>query len=239
MSTESSAIEPVRRLKVADSVAAQLERLIAQGRFGIGRRLPAERVLAEQFGVGRSSIREALRLVEAQGLVRIEHGIGVFVRDTSAQGPDDPPLLVFDDFILPDLIEVRRALEPLAAGLAARHLTTAFADRLTDIISQADNPQLSDDAFVKLDAALHRTVAEASQNQLLTRIYQGFEPLFLTYSHRVIELPGRRAVAHAGHVRIVQAVTGRQVRMARSMAARHIRDVERDVVEELERESRS
>jgi DNA-binding FadR family transcriptional regulator len=72
-------IEPVRRLKISDSVAAQLELLITQGVYEVGERLPAERELAERFGVGRSTMREALRLVEAEGMLRIDHGVGVFV----------------------------------------------------------------------------------------------------------------------------------------------------------------
>lgn len=237
MPSERSAIQPVSRLKVADSVAAQLERLITQGEFEPGRKLPAERALADQFGVGRSSMREALRVVEAHGLVRIEHGVGVFVQDPHHDDAVQSRLLVFDKFTLPDLIEVRRALEPLAAGLAAKHLTDKLAERLTDLVDQSSQPGLSNDAFVELDALLHRTIAEASQNALLSWIYESIEPLFLAYSHRVIELPGRRSVAHCGHALIVEAIKGRRGREAREAAAQHIRDVERDVVEELARET--
>jgi len=89
-------IKPVRRLKISDSVAAQLELLITQGVYEVGERLPAERELAERFGVGRSTMREALRLVEAEGMLRIDHGVGVFVIRDSRRSEHGRGLLLVD-----------------------------------------------------------------------------------------------------------------------------------------------
>lgn len=140
-------IRPVRRLKVADSVAAQLERLITDGGFALGDRLPAERVLAEQFGVGRSSMREALRMVEALGLVRTDHGVGVFVVRPEKQEPSASQLLLFDEFTVGDLFEVRLPMEEKAASLAARRVTPATATRLQELLEAASDPHLSDAQF--------------------------------------------------------------------------------------------
>jgi GntR family transcriptional repressor for pyruvate dehydrogenase complex len=193
--TSTNGIEPVRRLKVSDSVAAQLEQLILRGDFKPGEKLPPERVLSEQFGVGRSSMREALRMVEASGLVRTTHGVGVFVTDSKAKPGTD----------------------------------------LRRLIADASDPELSDEGFVKLDAELHRAIAKITQNGLLLRIMDSIQPLFLTYSYRVIELPGRRAVAHAGHAKIVEAIAAHHIRDARNAAVKHIREVEQDIVRHLQR----
>lgn len=227
-------IEPVLRLKVADAVAAQLGRLIAGGDYGPGEKLPPERDLAEQFGVGRSSMREALRSLQADGLVRIGHGIGVFVADPSQRRDGNAELLVVGDYTVPELFEVRVPLERDAAGLAARRITAPEAERLRGILAKASEPGVSDDDFIKLDAELHRAIAEVTKNPLLVSVMKSMEPYFFTYSHAVIALPGRRAHAHEGHVGIVDAVIGRRVRDARSAAVRHIRDVERDIVTHLE-----
>jgi GntR family transcriptional repressor for pyruvate dehydrogenase complex len=232
--TSPGGIEPVRRLKVADSVAAQLERLITQGEYQLGDKLPPERVLAEQFGVGRSSMREAIRVIEASGLLRTDHGVGVFVVSTKKVLPAMSQLLVFDDFTVPELFEVRLSLEPDAASLAARRITAAEVTDLERILAEAADPDLSDDTFVKLDAELHRAIVRATKNTLLLRLMESIEPLFFTYSQRVIQLPGRRAHAHAGHMKIVEAIIGRRARDARAAAQSHIRDVERDIVEHLE-----
>ncbi|TKG58796.1 FadR/GntR family transcriptional regulator [Prauserella endophytica] len=227
-------IEPVRRLKVSDSVAAQLEQLIEQGEYQPGDKLPPERALAEQFGVGRSSMREALRLVEANGLLRTEHGIGVFVVSNTKSAPMLSELLLFDDFTVPELFEARLSLERDAAGMAARRITDNEAEELQRILDEAGNPSLSNDAFVKLDAELHRAIVKATKNRIWERVYESIMPLFITYSHRVIQLPGRRESAHNSHRRIVAAILARSVREARSAAVKHIREVEREIVKHLD-----
>jgi GntR family transcriptional repressor for pyruvate dehydrogenase complex len=227
-------IEPVRRLKVADAVAAQLSRLIDGDEYRPGERLPPERELSEQFGVGRSSMREALRSLEADGLVRIEHGIGVFVADKSKRRLGDVGVLMAGDFTVPELFEVRLPLERDAAGLAARRITSQEIDDLHQILERCADPKISDSAFIRLDAELHRGIVKATKNALLSTVMANLEPLFFTYSHHVIALPDRRARAHEGHLKIVDAVAGRRVRDARAAAVDHIRDVERDIVKHLD-----
>ncbi|MHA6793011.1 FadR/GntR family transcriptional regulator [Pseudonocardia bannensis] len=232
--TTRGGIEPVRRLKVADSVAEQLELMITRGDYAPGDKLPPERVLAEQFAVGRSSMREAIRVVEANGLLRTDHGVGVFVVSNTRRAPDLSELLVLDEFTVPELFEVRITLERDAAGLAAQRITPDEAAELQGIIAAMADPGLSDAAFVGLDADLHRAIARVTKNRLLIKLYSTIEPLFVDYSHQVVGLPGRRDGAHSGHCAIVEAVVGRRVRDARTAAVRHIRDVERDIVAHLE-----
>jgi GntR family transcriptional regulator, transcriptional repressor for pyruvate dehydrogenase complex len=231
---KAGGIQPVRRLKVADSVAAELEQLIAAAHYKVGEKLPPERDLAAMFAVGRSSMREALRIVEAGGLVRTDHGIGVFVVSNTRRAGGLTDLLVYGDFTIFDLFEVRLLLEPHAAALAARRITPALAAELDALIVKASDLSIGDDEFIRLDAQLHRTIAKAAKNPLLLALAESIGPLFTTYSHRVIELPGRRAIAHAGHAKIVKSIVGRETREARSAAVRHIRDVERDVAERID-----
>lgn len=226
-------IERVERLRVSDSVAAQLVQLITKKSYAVGEKLPSERVLAEQFGVSRSSMREAIRGVEASGLVSSSHGVGVFVVSNTMHTQSTQDILVFEDFTVPELFEVRRMLEGDAAALAAQRLTPAFAAELQEIIGQCEDEDLTDEEFVKLDIKLHQTVAQASQNGLLSTLYNGLEPLMLKYSHRVIALPGRREHAHAGHTKIVKAITERQSRQARTAALAHIQDVEHDLAKSI------
>ncbi|WP_375492609.1 FadR/GntR family transcriptional regulator [uncultured Jatrophihabitans sp.] len=225
-------VEPVRRLKVADSVAAQLAQLITDGELPAGSRLPAERQLATRFGVGRSSMREALRTLESRGLIRTEHGVGVRVAETPMTA--EAALLMLDGCTLPDLFEIRRSLEPLAAGLAARHATPAMIDDISAL--HHESLRADDQRFVRLDARLHRTVAQASGNPVLARICCSIESLHVTYSERVIGLPGRRAAAEAGHAQIVSAIAERRAGLASNAALRHIRDVEDDVAAQLHRD---
>lgn len=233
MTQAVSKIERVERLKVSDSVAAQLVQLITRGSYAVGEKLPSERVLAEEFGVSRSSMREAIRGIEATGMLNSSHGVGVFVVSNSLPAQTQSNLLVFDEFTVPDLFEVRRMIERDAAGWAAQRITPSIVAELEDIIEKSGSPDLSDEDFVQLDVKLHQTIAKASRNGLLATIYGALEPAMLKYSLRVISLPGRRDHAHVGHQRIVDAITGGRVRDARSAAAAHISDVERDIAKSL------
>lgn len=233
MAEHASKIERVERLRVSDSVAAQLTQLITRGVYAVGEKLPAERVLAEEFGVSRSSMREAIRGIEASGLLNSSHGVGVFVVSNTVSTPGQSDLLVFDDFTVPELFEVRQMMERDAAGWAAKRITPALTSELESIMEQCSDPNLPDEDFVRLDIKLHQTIAKASRNELLATIYGGLEPMLLKYSHRVISLPGRREDSHAGHGKIVDAIVAGRVREAREAAVAHIRDVERDLAKNL------
>lgn len=233
MAEYASKIERVERLRVSDSVAAQLTHLITKGVYAVGEKLPAERVLAEEFGVSRSSMREAIRGIEASGLLNSSHGVGVFVVSNTVSTPGQSDLLVFEDFTVPELFEVRRMMERDAAGWAAKRITPALTSELESIMEQCADPDLSNEDFVRLDIKLHQTIAKASRNELLATLYGGLEPTLLKYSLRVIALPGRREHSHAGHGRIVDAIVTGRVREAREAAVAHIRDVERDIAKNL------
>lgn len=227
----SELIKPVTRLKLSDSVAAQLEQLIRRGEYPVGSKLPPERALAEEFGVGRSTMREALGVLQTVGLLRIEHGVGVFVA-TTKQTPASK-LLVVDDYTVPELFEVRAVLEAQAAADAAKRISPPEVAAMESILQRASDDTLSDEQFVLLDAELHRSIVAATKNKLLTHVMEGLEPLFLNYSRQVIVLGGRRDNAHRGHAEVVEAISARRPRDARAAMLRHLRAVERDIVERL------
>ena len=232
--SSKSTIQPVQRLKLSDAVAAQLERMIIDGNYAVGAKLPPERQLAEQFGVGRSSMREALRTVESSGLLRIDHGVGVFVVSDSKSKPAlDSESLVVDGYTIPELFEVRLAFEREAAGLAAKRITAREAEELQALLRRGERRGITNEEFIELDAALHMAIVRATKNKLLVGVFQTIQPVFVAYSRRVIDLDGRRDTAHQGHRRIVDAVVGRHAADARRAVVRHLREVERDLVQRL------
>lgn len=227
-------IERVPRVKLADAVALQLERLIIEGEYKISEKLPPERVLAENFGVGRSSMREALRMVEAGGLLRTDHGVGVFVvsNEKTTLLPSD--MILTGDYTVPDLFEARLALEREGASLAAKKISVEQVANLHSLLEQAAVPGITDYEFIKLDGQLHQAISAASGNQLLVDLSKSIEHLFVVYSHRVIRLPGRRKTAHAGHVLIVEAVAGGDSAAAEIAVANHLAEVQKDIEVHLE-----
>jgi DNA-binding FadR family transcriptional regulator len=116
--------QPVERRKVYEQIAEQLLAEIGSGRLKPGDPLPPERELTERFGVGRSSIREALRMLESQGLIRPAGG-GALVVAEAANPLNSSLRLVFtldDRAGLHDLFELRRVIDCEAAALAAEHV---------------------------------------------------------------------------------------------------------------------
>jgi GntR family transcriptional repressor for pyruvate dehydrogenase complex len=218
----------VIRNKLSDTVAQKLESLIVAGEFSVGAKLPNEKVLAEQFGVGRSSMREAVRTLEAAGFLRSAHGVGVFViTDRPRPGQIDQALL--GGVTMSDLFETRMAIESKAAELAARRLTDHHTELLRSIVAAANDPDICDADFVALDGRLHRQVAEASGNPLLLHVWDSISPQFEEYSLKVIGMPGRLQRAHADHCGIVDAIIGRDAALAAQRAHDHVAAVQAEL----------
>jgi GntR family transcriptional repressor for pyruvate dehydrogenase complex len=117
--------QQIRRVRLRDQVAEMLLDMISSGDYGVGDRLPPERVLVEQLGVSRTVVREALNLLETRGLIRVEHGRGAIVSADTAHAlhNDLGFLLRMEPSTLWELMEMRKALEVELAGLAAERAT--------------------------------------------------------------------------------------------------------------------
>lgn len=217
------------RGKLSDSVAQKLEALIVSGEYPVGAKLPNEKDLAQQFGVGRSSMREAVRTLQAAGFLRSTHGVGVFVLTDKPQSAGGIDQALVGGITMSDLFETRMAIEGKAAELAARRLTDHHAETLQSIVAAADAPDISDPDFVALDGRFHRQVAEASGNPLLLHMWESISPQFEQYSLRVIGMPGRLRRAHADHCGIVDALLDRDPEKAARLAHEHVATVQAEL----------
>lgn len=165
-------------MRVADQVAQQLEALVHSGQWAAGRRIPAERQLAQELGVSRSSLREAVQKLVSQGRLVSKRGDGTYVQ---AQGqafllPDtfEPlaSLLNSDPEYRYDVLEARTALEASTAWHAALRATTSDKDRIQRAFDVMVQHQQSGDRVLsaKADARFHLAIAEASHNVVLLRV---------------------------------------------------------------------
>lgn len=226
-------IQPIQKLKVADAIAAQLEELIRAGRYALGSKLPPERELAEQLGVARSSMREGLRILESNGLLRTVHGVGAFVESGRPNRATIDDLLGTSGSTVRELFEVRETLESKTAALAADRRSDADLAELQALLEEASSSDTDDDRFIELDALFHACVARATTNQLMANLFDRIGPTFMEYSHRVIGLPGRRSRAHAGHQRIYESIRDQDAGAAHEAALKHLHEVEHDIQETM------
>lgn len=231
----TSSIKPIKRTKVSLTVAANLQEILMSGEYEVGDKLPSEMVLAERFGVSRSSIREAVKLLEAEGLVHVVHGVGTIVNDHEVGGKNDlAEFLVIDGATVPDLFEARIFLESEMAFRAAKRLTSSDANELRQILRRLNDKTLSVEEYVEADVALHVAIARATKNKIFAHIFETLKKPMNDYSLRTIKLPGRREKANEGHQALVEAILARSPSAARKAAIEHVEMVEREIEELFE-----
>ena len=232
----SAGIVPVRQLKLADAVAAQLEALIRSSHFGSDGRLPSERELAEQFGVGRGSMREAISKLETLGIIVKNHGIGTFVvSGNGAAATDSISLLSAGDVTAMELFEVRYSVEPASASMCAERRTAEDVKSLKAVLGRSREEAVDAEEFVRLDYAFHRLIVQSSKNRLLAQMYEHLAPHHAIYSAKVISIPNRRQRAYDGHLRILDAIVSSDPASAKEQALTHLRFAEQDLLSEFEK----
>ncbi len=185
-------------------IANAIRNAILEGRLAGEERLPSEAELSERFGVSRSTVREALKRLAAQNLIRSERGSsgGAFVnRMTWAEAQDNLVtttrlLISMNDIPMEDAAEARFALETAALPLAALNRTeTQLADMRSEIRRQRE-PKTSDEDFCASDVAFHSLIAQATGNPLLTfQLSAAFEAMQPLMNMLVYRLRDRERIA--------------------------------------------
>jgi DNA-binding FadR family transcriptional regulator len=225
MSTSFTTIKPVQR---AQEVHDQLARAIANGDYQPGDRLPSERELGQAFGVSRVSVREAMRGLQAIGLVEVVHGRGCFVSKGPGERYRSPFavwLHVHRDEVL-ELMKVRGALDELAAHeAAARKDPPAVAKlerahRAFEQAVRAGNASL--DELVRLDIDYHLAIADASGSRLVHDLLEELNDRFAQSRKIVFAQASQTSRSVEQHGAIVTAIAAGDPRKARAATAAHI-----------------
>lgn len=196
------------RSPLADQAAAKLREQVTSGRWPVGTKLPGETTLAGRLGVGRSTVREAIRALAGAGLLETRQGAGVFV---VADRPAEPLETRLRRASLAHLFEVRGLLEVEACALAAGRRDEADLAALdAALAARHEAARGSDEAFVDADIALHAAVVAAAHNPVLTDLFAGFVPaLRRGLLELVTLLPSRREHPEPGadaHAALVAAI---------------------------------
>lgn len=217
------ALTRVKVPKASDLLANELRERILSGDFAEGAGLPAERELVTQTGLSRTTIREALRILEVQGLVRIRAGRsgGAFVQRPGEQAmANTVEHIIRGQRIDPAaLLVTRQALEPYCAELAAQNRTTAqlaVLEGATALSLEAGHPI---DRVLEANADWHMAVARASGNELLAGLM-----IALThgaYDEHILDEDLERSGA-ADHAAITEAISAQDHLRAGSLMRRHV-----------------
>ena len=199
---------PVRPSPLVEQAAARLRAQIAAGEWPVGGKLPGETTLATELGVGRSTVREALRALAGAGLVRPRQGAGVFVIATEAA--EDWPTRLRRAAVT-DVYEVRMGVEIQAARLAARRRTPQDVTAMERALDGRRAAAGADDtAFVDADIAFHAAVVAAAHNPVLADLFGQFRPVLREGLVDLLALTGLRErdpnTGDGAHEALVRAV---------------------------------
>lgn len=186
--------EPIDAKRAYESIVSRIERTILDGHFQLGDQLPSERDLASEFGVSRVVIREAIRNLEARGIVKVRHGSGTYVK--AKPGPAISKsltlLLKLEEASLLDLYVVRQALELVSAPRAAQFATSEDIEALrrclgeiSDLAERGIDTEEKYLALIEKDTEFHLLMAEASHNLPLATLLDAILPL-MNSTRRVI-----------------------------------------------------
>ncbi len=223
---------PIERRKVYELVSERLATQIGTT-LQTGDSLPSERELAERYGVGRSSVREALRMLESRGLIE-SHGNGAFVV-ARWHNPFDRPLaqiLAGEDIDRRQLFEVRRMLEAEAAALASARRTAKHLELMDDTTKAMEAALGSAEAYGAADLRYHLVVAEATGNPLILHLMQAIRERLLEMFGTVFHFPGGPQRSIAQHREITAAIAAADPERARELMSAHIDRVLHELVEQ-------
>jgi GntR family transcriptional repressor for pyruvate dehydrogenase complex len=221
---------PARR---SDSQAQHLLEMIESGELNVGDRLPGQRELAEKLNVGRSTVREAIRSLEALGLLETRFGLGTYVV-RATPFPLENSLnawLAENKGKVIKIFEVREALESKAAGLAAVNAGSEEIRLLKDALlamatAISENDQVR---IAELDYQFHDVIGHAASNEVLYQMIENICSVLAVSRNAVLALPGRAARSLQEHWKIAEAIEAADADGAREAMIRHITNAVADI----------
>ncbi len=221
----STRIEPAYQL-----VVRHIETRIMSGQWVVGDRVPSETKMANDFGVHRSTVREAVRVLEQNGLVR-RHDGGKLLYVTAPREADISAritaAIVLHEISFRELWESMRCFEPVLAECAARRIDDETLDLLQDNLDRTRANLDDRQALVQLDIAFHQLIARASRNRALQLCRQPISQLFYPSFSKVLTSRSAGERLLVAHKNIVQALRNRDAPGAKNWMDKHIVDFRR------------
>jgi GntR family transcriptional repressor for pyruvate dehydrogenase complex len=215
------------RQSLSDRLARRIRELIQQGEYRQGDRLPAIMEMAQSFGVGHPTVREALKKLEAVGVVEIRHGSGVYVSRSEdvmlMASPDYAPVVT--QKLLADLIRSRMPLEMLSVAEAIPNLTARHLKEMHRVLSEAEKHFDDDGVLNHVNMQFHRQIAVASDNTVLLQLLDVLREMFQHEQLMILDIFGSRAEDHREHLAILEALEKRDSALAVARMRTHLQNV--------------
>lgn len=228
--SDQTLYEPIARQKTYELVAERLLALISSRHLGPGDPVPSERELVDLYRVGRSSVREALRMLESQGVIRAgANGSFRVAEFGSTLNSSLEFLLSVEAADVGELFETRRILEGEAAALAASRRMKGQLAEMAQAIDDMEAGLDSEERFITADLRFHLLVAQATRNRVLLHLMDAIRALLQRSLASSYNIPGSPDRAIEMHRLILEAIEERRPEEARQRMQEHVARVERDI----------
>ncbi len=218
-------VKPVRRTRLYDQIIAQIQQLVSDGRVKPGDQLPPERELADQLGVSRGSLREALRTLEYLGFIESRPGGGTIVQKVELATILSP----FADFLsreeqfLLETMEFRLIVEPSVARLCAINCSDEVLVKIRRALKRHEDDVRDSRPALDSDTAFHLAIAEGSGNDFICQFVKAISGILGDW--RRMWLKGRPATSIEHHQRIFDAINSRDADKAEAAMREHLENI--------------
>jgi GntR family transcriptional regulator, transcriptional repressor for pyruvate dehydrogenase complex len=239
----SQKLQKLAPVRIFEQAVEQIRALISSGALTVGEKLPPEQELSKQLGVSRSSVREALRVLEAEGSIEIRRGSGAFISVRPAPGRNlRGELLQWlgqREETLEQVLEVRESIEALTASLAARSASPEALEEIRSIVEEQEklsqglngNGDLGIDALARLDGLFHLAVSSAGGNDIAHEIIRHMILAFNESNKAVLYLGHRVEKMQSEHRQILAALEARDANAAAEAMRAHIQQVKKVILD--------
>ncbi|MEK3731761.1 MULTISPECIES: FadR/GntR family transcriptional regulator [Paenibacillus] len=168
----------IQKRHVHELVAEEIQKYIEEKNLQEGDKLPSVEELTQLFGVGRSSLREALRYLEAMDIVQVVNGKGIYVKDIGSFRYSGTVKIDNEKKFLLYVLDVRRALEGKAVELAARNIDSDMIDKMRACLEEYDDFKSRGLNTAAIDYEFHQLIYEAAANPLLNSVFESISELY-------------------------------------------------------------
>jgi GntR family transcriptional regulator, transcriptional repressor for pyruvate dehydrogenase complex len=227
--------ERIESQRIYQQIVEQISNMIREGTLEPGDRLPPERQLAEEFGVSRAAVREALSALGFMGLVEVRAGEGTFVRSVTAEGLVSPLALLLtmerDEAMGRELLELRAALEAETAYLAAQRREEEDVSHMEAALIKMGRAMADGELGADADGEFHRAITVAAGNGLLVQVMRtltdSMTESLRDYRERLLRIPAMDRMLLDEHQGILEAIRECQPDLAHDRMRAHIERVKR------------
>jgi GntR family transcriptional regulator, transcriptional repressor for pyruvate dehydrogenase complex len=221
----------VRTSRLYEQIVQQVEESVHKGTLKTGDKLPPEREMAEQFGVSRTAVREAVKALREKGLVEAYPGRGTFIMDASP----NTIRLSLDRMMKTGqgegsayLAEVREMMEPEIAAMAAARADGEDVAAMRESVAVMDGAKEDPEAYIEADLDFHLALAEAAANPIILSLIDSIVGLLREQRMGIFQVEGGPERGQYHHKKILEAVEHRDPAGAREAMKAHMRQVGED-----------